>query len=81
VASEILTGHQIGALSGPTFASETALGHLTAATIAFQFSYADRLDTGSSPAARLALSLGRIFSGPIYRMIWLASKSAGRSRT
>jgi glycerol-3-phosphate dehydrogenase (NAD(P)+) len=64
VASEILTEHQIGALSGPTFASETALGHLTAATIAFQFSYADRLDTGSSPAARLAVSLGSDFFRP-----------------
>ncbi|MBU4527269.1 MAG: NAD(P)-dependent glycerol-3-phosphate dehydrogenase [Hoeflea sp.] len=64
VASEILTGHQIGALSGPTFATETALGHLTAATIAFQFSYADRLDTAASPAARLALSLGSDFFRP-----------------
>ncbi|KGF66972.1 glycerol-3-phosphate dehydrogenase [Hoeflea sp. BAL378] len=64
VAAEILPGHQIGALSGPTFATETALGHLTAATIAFQFSYADRLDTASSPAARLALSLGSDFFRP-----------------
>ena len=64
VAAEILPGHQIGALSGPTFATETALGHLTAATIAFQFSYADRLDAASSPAARLALSLGSDFFRP-----------------
>ena len=64
VASEMLPGHQIGALSGPTFATETALGHLTAATIAFQFSYADRLDTASSPAARLALSMGSEFFRP-----------------
>lgn len=64
VASEMLPGHQIGALSGPTFATETALGHLTAATIAFRFSYADRLDTASSPAARLALSLGSEFFRP-----------------
>ncbi|EDQ34113.2 Glycerol-3-phosphate dehydrogenase [Hoeflea phototrophica DFL-43] len=64
VASEILTDHQIGALSGPTFASETARGHLTAATIAFQFSYADRLDTASSPAARFAVSLGSDFFRP-----------------
>ena len=63
-ASEMLPGHQIGALSGPTFATETAMGHLTAATIAFQFSYADRLDTASSPAARLALSLGSEFFRP-----------------
>ncbi|MEP3439074.1 MAG: NAD(P)H-dependent glycerol-3-phosphate dehydrogenase [Hoeflea sp.] len=64
VASQILGGHQIGALSGPTFATETALGHLTAATVAFQFSYSDRLDTGSSPATRLALSLGSEFFRP-----------------
>ncbi|WP_097105603.1 NAD(P)H-dependent glycerol-3-phosphate dehydrogenase [Hoeflea halophila] len=64
VASEMLPGHRIGALSGPTFATETALGHLTAATIAFQFSYADRLDTASSPAARLALSMGSEFFRP-----------------
>ncbi|MBC7281406.1 NAD(P)H-dependent glycerol-3-phosphate dehydrogenase [Hoeflea sp.] len=64
VAAEILPGHQIGALSGPTFATETALGHLTAATIAFQFSYTDRLDMPSSAAARLALSLGSDFFRP-----------------
>lgn len=64
VAAQILGGHQIGALSGPTFATETALGHLTAATVAFQFSYSDRLDTASSPATRLALSLGSEFFRP-----------------
>ena len=64
VASEMLPGHKIGALSGPTFATETALGHLTAATIAFQFTYADRLDTSTSPAARLAVSLGSDFFRP-----------------
>jgi len=64
VAAQILPGHQIGALSGPTFATETALGHLTAATVAFQFSYSDRLDTASSPATRLALSLGSEFFRP-----------------
>jgi len=64
VAAQILDGHQIGALSGPTFATETALGHLTAATVAFQFSYSDRLDTASSPATRLALSLGSEFFRP-----------------
>lgn len=64
VAAQILNGHQIGALSGPTFATETALGHLTAATVAFQFSYSDRLDTASSPATRLALSLGSEFFRP-----------------
>jgi glycerol-3-phosphate dehydrogenase (NAD(P)+) len=64
VASEMLPGHRIGALSGPTFATETALGHLTAATIAFSFSYADRLDMASSPAARLALSMGSEYFRP-----------------
>ncbi|MCY0096212.1 NAD(P)H-dependent glycerol-3-phosphate dehydrogenase [Hoeflea ulvae] len=64
VAAQILDGHQIGALSGPTFATETAMGHLTAATVAFQFSYSDRLDTASSPATRLALSLGSEFFRP-----------------
>ncbi|WP_420407045.1 NAD(P)H-dependent glycerol-3-phosphate dehydrogenase [Hoeflea sp.] len=64
VAAEILTDHQIGALSGPTFATETALGHLTAATVAFKFSYADRLAPESSPASRLAISLGSEFFRP-----------------
>jgi len=58
VAGEELPGHPIGAVSGPTFARETALGHPTAATVAFPFAYADRLDPASSPAARLAMSLG-----------------------
>ncbi|RSK30728.1 NAD(P)-dependent glycerol-3-phosphate dehydrogenase [Rhodovulum iodosum] len=57
VASEELPDHPIGAVSGPTFARETALGHPTAATVAFPFSYADRLTPGASPAARLAMSL------------------------
>lgn len=58
VARTELPGHAVGALSGPTFARETALGHPTAATIAFAFSYADRLAPAISPAARLALTLG-----------------------
>ncbi|WP_246107365.1 NAD(P)H-dependent glycerol-3-phosphate dehydrogenase [Puniceibacterium confluentis] len=57
VVSEELPGHPVGALSGPTFAKETALGHPTAATIAFPFSYADRLNPAESPAARLAVSV------------------------
>lgn len=57
VVSEELPGHAVGAVSGPTFARETALDHPTAATVAFPFSYADRLAPYDSPAARLAMSL------------------------
>ncbi|TYP85247.1 glycerol-3-phosphate dehydrogenase (NAD(P)+) [Maritimibacter alkaliphilus HTCC2654] len=57
VVSDMLPGHPVGAVSGPTFARETALDHPTAATVAFPFSYADRLDPHASPAARLAVSL------------------------
>lgn len=57
VVEEELPGHPVGALSGPTFALETALGHPTAATIAFDFSYLDRLSPADSPAARLAVSM------------------------
>ncbi|ATG48920.1 glycerol-3-phosphate dehydrogenase [Celeribacter ethanolicus] len=57
VVSEELPGHPVGAVSGPTFARETALDHPTAATVAFPFSYRDRLAPEKSPAARLALSL------------------------
>ncbi len=57
VAASELPGHPIGALSGPTFAKETVLAHPTAATIAFDFSFRDRLDPHLSPATRLALSL------------------------
>ncbi|KMK67472.1 NAD(P)H-dependent glycerol-3-phosphate dehydrogenase [Puniceibacterium sp. IMCC21224] len=57
VVSEELPGHPVGALSGPTFALETALGHPTAATIAFPFTYKNRLDPAQSPAARLAVSM------------------------
>ncbi len=57
VAGSELPGHAIGALSGPTFAKETVLGHPTAATVAFEFTYRDRLDPQKSPAARLALSM------------------------
>jgi len=57
VAEEELPGHVVGCVSGPTFARETALGHPTAATVAFPFAYADRLHPDDSPAARLALSL------------------------
>ncbi|NVO27628.1 NAD(P)-dependent glycerol-3-phosphate dehydrogenase [Donghicola sp. C2-DW-16] len=57
VVSDELPGHPVGAVSGPTFARETALDHPTAATVAFPFSYADRLSPENSPAARLALTL------------------------
>ncbi|MFV0359631.1 NAD(P)H-dependent glycerol-3-phosphate dehydrogenase [Tropicimonas sp.] len=58
VASEELPGHPIGALSGPTFARETALNYPTAVTLAFPFAQADRRDPRAAPASRLALSLG-----------------------
>ncbi|MFD1344542.1 NAD(P)H-dependent glycerol-3-phosphate dehydrogenase [Litorisediminicola beolgyonensis] len=54
---EELPGHPVGALSGPTFARETVLGHPTAATIAFDFRYQDRLEPAKSPAARLSVSM------------------------
>ena len=57
VAAQELPGHPIGAISGPTFAKETVLAHPTAATVAFNFRYEDRLDPQSSPAARFAISL------------------------
>ncbi|MEL7215084.1 MAG: NAD(P)H-dependent glycerol-3-phosphate dehydrogenase [Pseudomonadota bacterium] len=58
VAAECLPGHPIGALSGPTFAKETVLGYPTAVTIAFDFTYEDRISPEESPAARMAVSLG-----------------------
>lgn len=57
VVIDELPGHAVGAVSGPTFARETALDHPTAATVAFNFSYTDRLSPYASPAARLALTL------------------------
>ena len=57
VVAEELAGHPVGAISGPTFARETALGHPTAATVAFPFTYADRLAPAHSPAVRLAVTL------------------------
>lgn len=57
VVAEELPGHVVGAVSGPTFARETALDHPTAATVAFPFHYRDRLSPATSPAARMALSL------------------------
>lgn len=57
VAEEELPGHPVGCVSGPTFAREAALGHPTAATVAFPFAYADRLKPAESFAAQLAVSL------------------------
>ena len=57
VAEEELGDTPLGAISGPTFARETALGHPTAATVAFPFSYLDRLHPYDSPAARFSHSL------------------------
>src|SRR6056297_3844228 len=57
VAEEELGDRPVGCVSGPTFAVETALGHPTAATVAFPFTYADRLHPDQSAAARLAISL------------------------
>lgn len=57
VAAEELGNVPVGTISGPTFARETALGHPTAATVAFEFTHADRLSPNESPAARLAVSM------------------------
>ncbi|MCA0996366.1 NAD(P)H-dependent glycerol-3-phosphate dehydrogenase [Alloyangia pacifica] len=57
VVEEELPGHPVGALSGPTFATETALGHPTAATVAFNFTHHDRIEPEKAPAARLALTM------------------------
>ncbi|MGJ8623106.1 MAG: NAD(P)H-dependent glycerol-3-phosphate dehydrogenase [Yoonia sp.] len=57
VAEEELGEHPVGCVSGPTFALETAMGHPTAATVAFPFTYANRLKPHESPAARMAVSL------------------------
>lgn len=57
VAAEELPDRPVGALSGPTFAHETILGHPTAATVAFPFTEADRQAPRQSVAARFALSV------------------------
>ncbi|MBV0911146.1 NAD(P)H-dependent glycerol-3-phosphate dehydrogenase [Anianabacter salinae] len=56
IAEAELGPRPVGVLSGPTFARETALGHPTAATVAFPFSYADRISPEESTAARFAVS-------------------------
>ncbi|WP_299968951.1 NAD(P)H-dependent glycerol-3-phosphate dehydrogenase [uncultured Roseobacter sp.] len=57
IAAEELGEMPVGTISGPTFARETALGHPTAATVAFEFRHLDRLNPHQSPAARLAVSM------------------------
>ncbi|WP_425437071.1 NAD(P)H-dependent glycerol-3-phosphate dehydrogenase [Litoreibacter ponti] len=57
VAEEELDETPLGTISGPTFARETALGHPTAACVAFPFTYADRLTPHQSVAARFAHSM------------------------
>jgi glycerol-3-phosphate dehydrogenase (NAD(P)+) len=57
VAAEEMPGHPVGAISGPTFAHETAKAYPTAVTVAFDFSHDDRINPGESTAARFALSL------------------------
>lgn len=63
VAEEELGPRPVGVISGPTFAREVAMGHPTAATVAFPFAFADRLDPAESPAVRMAVSL----STPTFR--------------
>ncbi len=57
IAEDELPGHSVGALSGPTFATELAAGHPSAATLAFTFDQTDRLDPENSAAARMAVTL------------------------
>ena len=57
IIEDELPGHTVGALSGPTFAKELAAGHPSAATLAFSFDQADRLDPENSAAARMAVTL------------------------
>ena len=57
VVEDELPGHSVGALSGPTFATELAAGHPSAATLAFSFDQTDRLDPENSAAARMAVTL------------------------
>ena len=54
VAGAEMPGHPVGAISGPTFAHETAKAYPTAATVAFDFTHEDRLNPSESAAARFA---------------------------
>lgn len=63
IVEDVLPGHPVGALSGPTFARELAAGHPSAATLAFPFDQADRLHPEQSAAARMAVTL----ASPAFR--------------
>ncbi|MSU91010.1 NAD(P)H-dependent glycerol-3-phosphate dehydrogenase [Rhodobacteraceae bacterium 2CG4] len=63
VVTEELPGHPVGALSGPSFAHEAAKGFPTAVTVAFPFTYEDRLKPRAATAVRLAYTL----SSPVFR--------------
>ncbi|MEO1205451.1 MAG: NAD(P)H-dependent glycerol-3-phosphate dehydrogenase [Pseudomonadota bacterium] len=58
VVKEAIPGHEVGALSGPTFADETAKGFPTAVTIACEFDRADGRQPEETLSARVAVSLG-----------------------
>jgi glycerol-3-phosphate dehydrogenase (NAD(P)+) len=58
VAGEELPGHEVGALSGPTFADETAKRLPTAVTIASEFKLDRYTRDNDILAARVAVSLG-----------------------
>lgn len=58
VAGEELPGHEMGALSGPSFADETARRLPTAVTIASTFNVKEDIGDNDILAARVAVSLG-----------------------
>ena len=84
VVSEELPGHQIGALSGPTFARETVAMDLSVGNHAWPFPSpgSHRRDPQAAPASRMALTRsGRRISGLMSATISSASRWPGRSRT
>ena len=81
VAGEELPGHQIGALSGPTFARETALNYPPPSPWP---SPSPRPTVATRPPRRprgWRCRSVRGCSGPMSRTIWSASRSRARSRT
>lgn len=58
VAAEELPCHELGALSGPTFADETARRLPTAVTVASKFNFDNNTRDDDILAARVAVSLG-----------------------
>lgn len=58
VAQEELPDREIGALSGPTFADETAKGYPTAVTVASEFDHTSGNRPEDMLSARVAVSLG-----------------------